>query len=140
MSIEQEQFCDDVADVAMGRPTTDDVNQEHYSKPSIPVRVTDPVAVQELPTLDAQSRNVVILLTATAPVKILNEDPRRSGAQIIANGGAVFVGTDQESVRLKSCARWPVGIPLPIKARCAWYVMPDTADITVSVINEQWAE
>lgn len=131
---------DELADIDNERPTVDDVLQRVYDHPAVPVRVADPVQVRQMPSLSAQSRNIIVPLDTAEAVKLLNADPRRSRAVVICTGGPIFIGTDKAATQGKAVFRLAVAQLLTLTSQDPWYVMPDTADATVSVIADQWAE
>lgn len=131
--------ADDRADREMGRPTVDDVEQRNFDTPAVPVRVTDPVAVQLLPVLHAHSRTFTVALNATE--KLLNEDKRRSRALVTVDGGACYVGTDQQgTVSGTSAFLLPAGTVVELRSVEQWWIRPADAETVVSVMSEQWAD
>lgn len=135
-----DRTSDELADIDAGRATMDDLEQQNFTHPAVPVRVADPVQVQTLPTISATSRNVAVAFAESAAVKLLNHDPRRSLAHITCTGDAVFVGTDRTAVEARAAYRLPVAQLLTVRSIEPWYVLADKADALVSVISEQWAE
>lgn len=131
---------DEVSDRDHGRATLAALQQIEGAGLAVPVRVRDAVRVQQLPTNAGPSRNLQV--GPVDPVKILNADPRRSSATVIATGDAIFIGPDPGAVAGGLAARWPVAVPLTIRSQDAWYVRAETETktATVSVIIDQWAE
>lgn len=129
--------CDDAADIADGRETVDDVQQQVYDGPAIPVRVVDPVAAQELPSRGTAPNNVAV--DQTTPVKLCGKDPRRSMI-LISTDAACFLGIDAtETAGKKRAFRLPANETIVLHSPEAWYVVGDAGAANVSVITEQWA-
>lgn len=135
---EEDRFGDAVADIDAPRDTVSQLEQEKYTHPAVPVRITEPVAVQPLPTVDAQDSYWD--LDALAAVKILNQDLRRSRALISCGTNDVWIGTDPTAVQAGRGFRVPVGQVVQLRNSRRWYARAVTATATLSVINEQWAE
>lgn len=139
MDIDQDRLEDDIVDIVNGRPTVEDIQQQNFTHPAVLVRADDPIPVQQLPTLSAQARNVV--LNNLEPFKILNADPRRSRALVWTATQAVYIGTDQQAVRMGMGALLAVGSPpLEVRSTENWYVRAAVIGAQISVINEQWAQ
>lgn len=129
--------CDDAADILDGRDTIDDVQQQVYDGPAIPVRNVDPVAVQQLPTRASDPNNVSV--TQTTAEKLCNDDPRRARLLISADV-AIYIGTDQTATQGKKRAfRVPANTVVTLHSQESWYAVGDAASAVVSVIAEQWA-
>lgn len=135
---EADRFCDTVADIDEGRDTVDQIEQEKYTHPAVPVRIADPVTVQTLPFLSGASRNININAAVPA-AKILNEDDRRARALVVSDV-AFYIGTDKTAVEQAASALWPALEPLEIRTVDAWYARTETGDGNISIINEQWAQ
>lgn len=133
-----DRFRDTLADIDDERDTVDQLDQAKYTHPAVPVRITEPVAVQPLPTVDGQD-SYWNLDTATA-VKVLNQDPRRSRALLCADTNAVWIGTDQTAVQSGRGFRVPVGEMVELRNTRRWYARAVTATAGLAVINEQWAD
>lgn len=129
--------CDDAADIAAGRETVDDVQQQVYDGPAIPVRVVDPVAAQELPSRGTAPNNVAV--DQTTPGKLCGQDPRRS-LLVISTDADCFIGIDYtETMGKKRAFRLPADTTLTLHSPEAWYVIGDVGAANVSIITEQWA-
>lgn len=135
---EEDRFADTVADIAEGRDTVDQLEQDKYTHPAIPVRITEPVPVQSLPFLSGASRNINIGDSVPA-TKILNEDDRRARALVVSDV-AFYIGTDKTAVEQAASALWPALEPLEIRTIDAWYARTETGTGNISIINDQWAE
>jgi hypothetical protein len=134
----QDRIRDEMADIDLKRPTVPDVEQDVYVHPAVPVRVADPVQVQQLPTISGHPRSHE--LDAITPIKILNDDARRATAHVVAATNAVILGTDKSEVAAGHGFRLPVDVLFPIRSTERWYAIAVTATATLSVCNEQWAE
>jgi hypothetical protein len=131
--------ADDRADREMGRPTMDDLEQENFAHPAVPVRITDPVTVQQLPVLAAQSRTFAVANGST--VKLLNTDNRRSRALFVCESAVCYVGTDQQGTATRTSAfRVPIDHVIELRSSEQWWIHAANADALVSVMAEQWAE
>lgn len=129
--------CDDIADIADGRDTIDDVQQQVYDGPAIPVRIADPVATQDLPSRGTAPNNVTA--DQTTPQKLCNKDPRRS-LLVISTDAVCFLGIDYtETLGKKRAFRLPANTTLTLHSPEAWYVIGDVGAANVSVLTEQWA-
>lgn len=133
-----DRFCDTVADIEAGRDTVDQLEQDKYTHPAVPVRITEPVAVQTLPFLSGASRNININASVPA-TKILNEDDRRSRALVVSDV-AFYIGTVKTAVEQGASALWPALEPLEIRTVDAWYARTETGDGNISIINDQWSQ
>lgn len=128
---------DEAADIADGRETVDDVQQLAYDGPAIPVRIADPVPIQDLPSRGTAPNNVAV--DATTVVKLCNKDPRRS-LLVVAADAACFLGIDPtETAGKKRAFRLPANTCLTLHSPEAWYVVGDAGAANVSVLTEQWA-
>ncbi len=134
MDINSDRSADFIADVADGDLPVETLEQQNFTLPAVPVRVADPVQVQELPTVAGPSRNINL---TTQAVKILNQDMKRSRALVIAEA-AFFVGSDLSMVSSGAAAKWPANVPLEIKSQDIWYAQAATGTTILSVINDQW--
>lgn len=129
--------CDDAADIADGRETVDDVQQQVYDGPAIPVRVVDPVAAQELPSRGTAPNNVTC--DQTTPQKLCGKDPRRS-LLVISTDAHCFLGIDPtETAGKKRAFRLPANTTVTLHSPESWYVVGDAGAANVSVLTEQWA-
>lgn len=128
---------DDAADIADGRTTVDDVQQQEYDGPAIPVRNVDPVEVQPLPARAGAPQTINV--DAITPGKLCTEDPKRSRLTISADA-VVWIGTDQAETASRTRAfRLPANQAVPFTAQDQWWAVADTATANVSVLTEQWA-
>lgn len=138
MTIEREQIEDDIADIAAGRPTVDDLQQVNFSHPAVLVRTDDPVAVQQLPCVSGGSFNRRFG-TGDPAAKLIGEDDRRARATIISDE-PIFLGTNQAAVDGGTSAIWPANVPYTIQANEQWWAKAEgAATATVSVIVDQWS-
>ncbi len=136
MTVEREQYEDDVTDIENHRPTTSQVVQDAYNHPAVPVRVTDPVQVQQVPRVTGVSRKLVLADTAT--VKILNQDSRRTKATVWCSQ-IMSISPDQAAVEQSAAAEIPANTMYEIGTDELWYAKPAAA-ATIHVITEQWVE
>lgn len=129
--------CDEAADIADGRDTVDDVQQQVYDGPAIPVRIADPVAVQPLPSRAGSTESRTV--DDVTPVKLCTADPRRSRL-LISSDAVVYVAPLAEDARSRTRAfRLPANQAVPFHAQDMWYAVADTGTAEVSVLTEQWA-
>lgn len=105
----------------------------------IPVGVVGPVRVQQLPAVSWSSRSRTVA-ASDGPVKLASGDPRRKSLTLLATGGAVYVGPDDASCRQAVAAEWPAGLPLTLTHAEDVYAAAATTDVTVSYVEELWAE
>lgn len=129
--------CDEAADIADGRTTVDDVQQQVYDGPAIPVRMVDPVATQDLPSRGTAPNNVTA--DQTTPQKLCNQDPRRS-LLVISTDAVCFLGIDPtETAGKKRAFRLPANTTITLHSPEAWYAIGDVGVANVSVLTEQWS-
>lgn len=123
-------------------PGTDELLQETYDGPAVLVRLAPgPVAVHEMPTRDAGSRNVNVSDQTNPPEMILNDDLRRKFAYITVTGQACFVGFDKASVAAGTAGILPVGAMLPLPTGMPVYVKAAGAgNAVVSYWYGSWAD
>lgn len=122
-------------------PGLDEVMQEEYHGPAVPVRLSGPITVNELPTRDAVSRNIGVTDQTNPPECIANEDLRRKFLYITVTGQPCFVGFDKQSVANGSCAILPVGTLLPLPTGMPIFVKAASAGAAVvSYWAGNWAD
>lgn len=128
------------------QPSTDDVLQvEAPAMPltPIPVVVEGPVRTQDPPDMSLQVGQFFLDSTAgfIQPQRVLGDDPFRARARIVAKDQAIRVGTSQKQVmNPTTCAIWPVGVALEVRARSELWLAADTATTVVSIITEKWQD
>ena len=129
---------DKAADIAEGRATVDDVQQQEYDGPAIPVRIADPVEVQPLPARAGAPQTISV--DNVTPEKLCTADPKRSRLVISADA-VVWLGTDQTECASRTRAfRLPANQAVPFSAQDQWWAVADTgAGASVSILTEQWA-
>lgn len=127
-------------DAAAIEPDTDELMQEQYPGPAVPVRVTGPLTVHELPTRDASSRSVTVS-DVSLPESIANEDPRRKFLYVTVTGQPCYVGFDKMSVANGTAGILPVGIMLAIPTMLPVFVRAAVAgNAVVSYWAGSWAD
>lgn len=120
-------------------PELEDLQQLPEEHIKVPVRVVDPVQVQQLPSRHGVSRSFGTAATDGEPVPLLGADLRRRRAVIIAASASIYVG-EREMVKSGAAAIWPAGVPLVIEHTEQVYARAATGTATVSVISENWAD
>lgn len=100
---------------------------------TVPVRVTTPVQVRELPSKDAAARTANVGTTAA---RLLTKDPRRKRATLYAFDQEIAFGPTQAS----AVARWPKQTPLYLDTRDEVWVASATSTTDVTIITEAWAQ
>src|SRR4029450_5381036 len=95
----------------------------------VPVDVKGPVQTRELPAQSSTARSYDFLATDTAPMKVLNEDPKRKSAVIVGTAAFKF-GFSQPEAAANTAARWPLGIPLQIGHQDQVWVRIDAGAVT----------
>lgn len=122
-------------------PDLDDVMQEEYTGPAVPVRLSGPVTVNELPTRDAVSKNITVSDTTNPPEMIVSEDLRRKFLYITITGQPCYVGFDKQSVMNGTAAILPVGMLIPLPTAMPVWVRAATAgNSVVSYWAGTWAD
>lgn len=131
---------DDYAGDAI-EPGVSELLQEIYPGPAVPVRVTGPLTVNELPTRDAVSRNITVSDQTNPPESITNEDLRRKFLYITVTGQPCYVGFDKASVAAGTCGILPVGQLLPLPTGMPIYVKAAAVgQAVVSYWAGSWAD
>lgn len=134
------------------RPDVDEVMQEETGMVAIPVRIEDPVRIDQLPNELGNPHTVVLPIGETR--QLCGREPRRARITLIVYNNDIVISTrpiDRPDVG----AFIPAGIPLPIhlNTKDALYAYPVSADTTgteitfgeaadsasVTVLEERWA-
>ncbi|HET7641155.1 MAG TPA: hypothetical protein VFK47_20770 [Ktedonobacteraceae bacterium] len=119
-------------------PKVDEVFQDETAeKYVIPVCIEDVVRVQELPRKSAGFQGFP-LATGTA-VKVLERDPRRASAVIVASGNPVALGGQQQVALGSQAFILPVGVLLTVRDFNEMWATSTTGNATLSIMNEQWS-
>lgn len=102
----------------------------------IPVKLTEPAEVRELPSKRISPRTVVV--GSTVASKLLSSDPRRKFATIIGRTQDIRIGATQAQAQLGGA--WVPGLlPFVISSNAELWAIGDGASTDVSVIEEYWA-
>lgn len=110
------------------------LQDERPSLATVPVRVTTPVQVREMPSRNAAGRTA--LVSNTAAVRLLTPDPRRKRATLYAFDQEIAFGPTQAS----ATSRWPKQVPLYLDTRDEVWVISATSTTDVTIITEAWAQ
>ncbi len=129
------RVIDAVIDDAAGEPTIPEMQQE-TGRFALPVEMSGPVTVQQLPAQDGTV--VTRTIDGVVAVSIIGTDLRRSKLTLVSTAGAFWFGFDSGSVLNKSAGLWPANVPLIITANRELFVMADTASAVVTVLSEFW--
>lgn len=130
-------------------PTPAEINQtENVATvpiPPLPVTVVDPIPVRDMPAVSSGWQAYDVPLTTSPAVRVLGRDPRRKRALIVAvdlagTTGRMQLGGTQAEAGSDRATIWPINTPLEITGSDEVWASARTAVITVSVINEQWAQ
>lgn len=104
----------------------------------VPVAVTGPVAVQNVPSRAGASFNRLLLAADVPQTPILPADPRRRIARLIC-GQSFSIGTEQSAVTQGVAATWPANTVCEVThGEAVWVDV--TADAAISVMVENWAD
>lgn len=109
--------------------------------PAVDVKVVAPVQVQLQPATTTSIRVEFIAANADA-VQVLNRDLRRQRAVLLFSG-AVFLGAAKAKIRKGAATPgvpWVASTPLEIHSTTELYVFATAADVTVSVVEEFYAD
>lgn len=109
------------------------LQDERPSVSTVPVLVTTPVQVREMPSRNAAARTANV---GTVAVRLLTPDPRRKRATLLAFDQEIWFGPTQAS----ATARWPKLTPLYLDTRDEVWVASATSTTDVTVITEAWAQ
>ena len=117
-----------------------DVDQAQVIGPAILVRPDGPITVHNLP---AKAGPVEFdTVASTGWIKVLNRDPKRKRATLIATG---TVADQTASVMFNrassgtSGAPWPLNVPLVVEHGDELYARAVTTSVVVSRLTEIWA-
>lgn len=119
------------------QPDLDEVLQvENVETHLVPVKISEPVEVRELPSKRMSVRTVSV--GTTAGVKLLSADPRRKSATLTSRTQDVLIGTTQAQSQLSGV--WVPGVvPLVITSVAELWAIGSGGTTDVSVIEEYWA-
>lgn len=130
-----------IADEEAIGPELGELVQSEYPGPAVPVRVTGPLTVNELPTRDAVSRNITVSDQTNPPESIANEDLRRKFLYVTVTGQPCFVGFDKVAVAAGTAGILPVGQLLPLPTGMPIYVKAAAVgQAVVSYWAGSWAD
>lgn len=104
----------------------------------VPVAVTGPVAVQNVPSRAGASFGRLLLAADVPQAPILPADPRRRIARLLC-GQPFRVGSEQSAVTQGVAALWPADVVCEVTHGEAVWVSV-TADAEISVMVENWAD
>jgi hypothetical protein len=119
------------------QPDLDEVLQvENVETHLVPVKISEPVEVRELPSKRMSMRTVSV--GTTAGVKVLSADPRRKTATLIPRTSDILVGASQAQAQLNG-AWLPGVVPFVVSSVAEVWAVGNGATTDVSVIEEYWA-
>lgn len=128
-------------------PGVDNLLQEEYPGPAVPVRPVGPVTVHELPTRVSSSRNLQVYdMLQTDPGSAVEQlapgDLRRKYFLVLATVQPIFVGHEKQAVMDGTAGILPVGIVLSLPTGAAVYARCATPGqaATVSYWSGNWAD
>jgi hypothetical protein len=117
----------------------DEVQQAETGYPdrAIPVEITNPVRVDELP---ARSGGIFTRTVPLTGMRLLSNDPRRKSATVLSLDTDIRLGTTQAEATTAAGATWPAGVPLVLTFSDEVWCQPAAGSTaTVSVVVEHWA-
>lgn len=127
-------------------PDIDQLQQEEYRGPAVPVRLTGPVTANELPTRDSTSRSINVAQTiagsaADAAEQIATADPRRKYLTVLCTGNPILIGHTKQEVLDAVCGVLPVGVPLNLPtSEPVWVRSTAAGGSVVSYWSGCWAD
>lgn len=129
------EFTGTVGDMA-------ELNQEDEHRdiplPDVRVNVDGPVGVHLLPSVTGACRSFTAI-PATGAKRIGNANPRRRSITILSIEENIYVGTTQNEAASAYGALWPKLVPLLLTHQEEVHVRAAQNTVTVSVIEENWA-
>lgn len=125
-------------------PDTDDVlgeEPEAFDIRPVPVEVQGAVRVEQPgPRAGGIYTVQVPLSTSGTPVKLLNDDPRRETATIVALDSDIYIGLERgDVIGSPGAGRWPAAVPMVYRLTDELWATAVTVATTVTVVVEQWA-
>jgi hypothetical protein len=129
------------------QPGIDELLQEEYPGPAVPVRPVGPVPIHKLPARVSTSRLLTVAAdvsgdTSAAAENIATDDLRREYLTIICTGNPIIVAHERQAAIDGTGAVLPVNIALtlptgvPVWVRCA----TPAASSQVSYWSGNWAD
>lgn len=122
-----DEIVTDLAD-----PNLSEVEQRDPPIPAVPVCVEGPIAVHRLP---ARKTAVITNALTTTPIKVLDDDPRRSAFLAVATE-AWYYSRKATGVG----AQIPADVPVRFEHSDAVYARAVTSTCEHSIIAEYWAD
>lgn len=118
-------------------PSMEEVFQGGEKNPAIPVCLSEPVRIQELPKKSAGFQGFT--LTAGISVKVVEKDAKRAKATLLATNQPILLGGNQQMALTSNAFILPVGIPLVIENTGEIWATASVNTAVLSVLNEQWS-
>ncbi len=106
--------------------------------PNVRVNVDGPVGVHLLPSVTGACRSFTAI-AATSAKRIANANPRRRSITILSIEENIYVGSNQNEAASGYGALWPKLVPLVLTHQEEVHVRAAQNTVTVSVIEENWA-
>lgn len=115
--------------------------EEPYGTRPIPVTLCGPAQVRELPAVRA-GYNTEQAVTTTVAVRILNFEPRRKGAVIIAQDQDIWISGSQAGAQMGASAsiRIPAVVPFSIDHLDEVWACSVSSTTDISVMTTYWSE
>lgn len=127
-------------DVISFETPNEDVEQAEYTPmPTlpVPVDVKGPVQTRELPAIAAGYSQVVV--TSTAPTRILNADPKRKSVTLWSDTTNIALGVSQAQANASGAAIWLANVPLVIThTNEVWALASGGSTTNVNLFVEAW--
>jgi hypothetical protein len=124
---------------AIGEPTAQEVEQSEYADlPSVvPVKVETPVRVQDLPAPNVAFNQITIPNGTSAKVLLRNLKRRRAFMRGLGN--QLWLGATQQQAQSKTGFQLSAQVQIEMFHGNEVWAFADTADVTLSVMEEFWA-
>jgi len=123
-------------------PSNDDIVQdETLAMVTVPVSIDAPVRVIQLPSHGGGEIFLTVAPASTgAPIKVLNYDPMRRRASLLAYDNDVYVATSQPGCTASQAAPWSKTVPLEWTSPNELWMIGVTNAAKVSVVSERWTD
>lgn len=118
----------------------EEAEQAFNSRP-VPVSLAGPAQVRELPAVRA-GYNTAQSVTTSVGVRLLNFEPRRKSAVIIAQDQDIWISGSQAGAQMgaSSAIRVPAVVPFPIDHLDEVWACAVTSTTDISVMTTYWSE